>query len=578
MPSRNVMTQLTQCVLFLVGLAAFDSGWVSGQETGGRRYAILVGVKEYDQNQLKNLPFAENDVAELAEILKQSGFRRVELLTQAEGAKDARALPLAKTIRETIQGVLEDRNKEDLVLIAFAGHGLQFQGVKENYFCPMDAVLTDRSTLISLTEVYEQLKQSKAGGKLLLVDACRNDPLAGNARAAADIQVESKIRHQIPDPPGGVAAFFSCSAGQHAFEDETVKHGVFFHHVILGLNGAAKLKPREEVTWDSLVAYVKAEVPNTVKSLFGNSTRQIPEHRSQLRGSATLISLIRPPQPVEPVPVPSSPAAGVKVVPLVCPFTAGQAKAAQESLAKSLGKNVIEKNSLGMEMVIIPPGKFMMGSPANEADRSQNEGQVEVTLPAPFWLGKTEVTKGQWQKVMGTTPWKGESFVREGPDYAATHVTWDDVQKFLKKLSQRDGVTYRLPTEAEWEWSCRAGTSSRFSFGDNDSELDRYGWYGGMADEDNADTEEYAHQVGKKLANPFGLYDMHGNVWEWCEDVKIDQLPGGNNPKVLIGGNYRVVRGGSWNWSPHYSRSAFRLGLTPVARDYSLGFRISRNQ
>lgn len=329
MLSRNVMTQ---CVLFVLGFTAFDSGAVSGQETEERQYAPQLNVWEYDQ-----------------------------------------------------------------------------------------------------------LQQSQAAVKMLRVDACRNDPLAPNARAAGDVELKSETRPQIPDP--------ALSA--------------------------------------------KGKVP-----------------------------------------------------PLVWPFTAGQAKAAQESLAKSLGKNVIEKNSLGMELVIIPPGKFMMGSPANEEDRHQgedeDEGQVQVTLTAPFWLGKTEVTKSQWEKIMGTTPWKGQVFVEEGPDYAATDVSWDDVQKFLKKLSQRDGVTYRLPTEAEWEWSCRAGTSSRFSFGDNDSELDRYGWYGGIADEDNADAEEYAQQVGKKLANPFGLYDMHGNVWEWCEDVKIDQLPGGNNPKVLIGGNYRV--------------------------------------
>ena len=598
MLARHMMTRLTQWVLFVVGLAVFDCGFfdsgffdsgffdsgvfghkvVSGQETGGRKYAILVGVREYDRNQLKDLPFAENDVAELAEILKQSGFRRVELLTQAEGAKDAHALPLAKTIRETIQGVLEDRDKEDLVLIAFAGHGLQFKGEKENYFCPMDAVLTDRSTLISLTDVYEQLKQSKAGAKLLLVDACRNDPLAGNARAAGDVELQSKTRPQIPDPPGGVAAFFSCSAGQRAFEDETLKHGVFFHHVILGLKGEAKMKKREEVTWDSLVAYVKAEVPDTVKDLFGNSTRQIPEHRGELRGGATLISFIRPPQPVAPVPAPSSPAAKVKVAPLVWPFTAAQAKAAQESLAKSLGKNVVEKNSLGMELVIIPPGKFTMGSPANEAGRFTDEDQVEVTLPAPIWMGMTEVTQGQWEKVMGTTPWKGQSYVKEGPDYAATYVSWEDAQEFLKKLSQGDGFSYRLPTEAEWEWSCRAGTSSRFSFGDNDSELGRYGWYGGLFGDGNAKTEQYAHEVGKKLANPFGLYDLHGNVWEWCEDIKIDKLPGGNNPKVLAGGNVRVLRGGSWNDDPHLTRSAIRIRYSPDVRIFNVGFRISRTQ
>ena len=574
MPYRDVMTQL---VLFVVGLAVFGSGAVSGQETVGRKYAILVGVREYDRNQLKNLPFAENDVAELADILKQSGFRRVELLTQAEGAKKARALPLAKTIRETIKGVLEDRDKDDLVLIGFAGHGLQFKGEKENYFCPMDAVLTDRSTLISLTDVYEQLKQSKAGAKLLLVDACRNDPLAGNARAAGDVELQSATRPQIPDPPGGVAAFFSCSAGQRAFEDETLKHGVFFHHVILGLKGEAKLKKREEVTWDSLVAYVKSEVPDTVKDLFGNSTRQIPEHRGELRGGATLVSFIRTPQTVEPVPKPSSSSAAVKVAPLVWPFTSAQAKAAQETLAKSLGKNVIEKNSLGMELVLIPPGKFTMGSPPNEKDRDKDEDQVEVTLTSPFWLGKTEVTQGQWQKLMGTTPWKGQSWVKEGPDHAATYVSWDDAQEFIKKLSQRDGITYRLPTEAEWEWSCRAGTSSRFSFGDNDAELGRYGWYGAFNDGSSKD-EKNAHEVGKKLTNPFGLYDMHGNVGEWCEDVKTDKRPGGINPQVTTGSESRVFRGGSWYLIPRLSRSADRSGYAPDLRLYDIGFRISRTQ
>ena len=558
---------ITVSAFIWVGFADLGGAMASAQETVGRKYAILVGVRQYDRNQLRNLPFAENDVAEMAEILSQktSGFRRVELLTQTEGAKESRRLPLAKTIREALKGILEDRGKDDLVLVAFAGHGVQFKGEKENYFCPMDAVLTDRSTLISLTDVYEQLKQSKAGAKLLLVDACRNDPLAGVARDASE-RLASETRPQIPDPPGGVAAFFSCSAGQQAFEDHTLKHGIFFHHVILALKGEAKLAKREEVTWDSLVAYVKAEVPDTVKELIGNTTRQIPEHRGELRGGATLISFA------------SSTSNTGKPTALSWPFSAAQAKAAQDAFAKSLGKNVIEKNSLGMELVLIPPGKFTMGSPANEKDRKQDEDQVEVTLTSPLWLGKTEVTQAQWQKIMGTTPWKGQSNVKEGPDYAATYVSWKDTAEFLKKLSQRDGVTYRLPTEAEWEWSCRAGTSSRFSFGNNDSDLGRYGWYGGYFGDANAKEEKYAHEVGKKLANPFGLYDMHGNVWEWCEDVKIDKLPGGINPKVSTGGMDRVFRGGSWVFDQPATRSAYRNWDSPDFSDFNIGFRISRSQ
>ena len=555
---------------------------VQAQDTPVRKYAILVGVREYDRNQLKNLPFAENDVAELAVILSQSGFRRVELLTQTEGAKKSRSLPMAKTIREAISGILEDRQKNDVVLIAFAGHGVQFKGENENFFCPMDAVLTDRSTLISLTDVYEQLKLSNAGAKMLLVDACRNDPLAGHSRAAADVDLQGLASSKFAEPPEGVAAFFSCSAGQRAFEDESLQHGVFFHHVIKGLKGEAKNKKREEVTWDSLVAYVKSEVPDTVKDLFGNATRQIPERRGELHDEVAIVSFASknapPPIPSEtPSPTPKP---NVDPTSLRWPFTATEAKAAQEAWAKSMGKEVVEKNSLGMAFVLIPSGYFVMGSPDNEKGRGDDEDQVDVTITKPFWLGQTEVTQGQWKKIMGTAPWKDRPNVKEGPDYAANFVSWDDAQEFIKKLNQKEGLVYRLPTEAEWEWSCRAGTTSRWSFGESEKTLFKYAWFGGQVKGNSnasAKNEQYAHKVGLRQPNPFGLSDMHGNLMEWCEDVKSNKLPGGTDPVVTKGGNYRVLRGGSWRFGDSAIRSAKRSDLAhDDNRNDNLGFRVAR--
>ena len=258
-------------------------------------------------------------------------------------------------------------------------------------------------------------------------------------------------------------------------------------------------------------------------------------------------------------------------------FTASEAKATQERLAKSLGTKVVVKNSLGMELVLIPPGTFMMGTPPIEKGPKGKGNQMKVTLTSPFWLGKTEVTQGQWRKVMGTTPWKGKSGAKEGPNYPASNVHWNHVQEFVKELSKRDGATYRLPTEAEWEWSCRAGTSSRWSFGDNESDLGRFGWYG-MKSGGNTKSEHYAHEVGKKLPNPFGLHDMHGNVWEWCEDEKAEMLPGGTNPKVMNGTNQRVFKGGSWYDGANGTRSANRDSNWPGLQEGSLGFRVLRTQ
>ena len=561
--------------LVLLGCLGFGDAETQAQEKEVRKYAVLVGVRDYDRNQLRSLPYPENDVQELAEVLKSSGFRRVELLTQTAGAKQSRYLPMAKTIREALKGMLEDRSEGDLVLVAFAGHGVQFKGEKEHYFCPMDAVLTDKSSLISLTEVYQQLAESKAGAKLLLVDACRNDPLSGNSRDGGDVRLDSVTRPQLPDPPGGVAALFSCSAGQKAFEDESLKHGVFFHHVLLGLKGDAKLKNRDTVTWDGLVAYVKVEVPDTVKDLFGNSIRQIPEHKGELRGQVTIIGAATASVPVRPVPT----------IPIPNPSPGGFA-----------GTTAGEVKVLpsGIKLRWCPPGEFTMGSPVGEKNRGDDENQVQVTLTSGFWLGETEVTQGQWESLMHSTPWKGKKVsVVEGIEYAASYISHGDAGDgkleaesavdFCRRLTDQERKAgrlpsdwkYSLPTDAQWEYACRAGTNFRYSFGDDESKLSEYAWWGSAIGDGNAKTEKYPHKVAQKPANAWGLRDMHGNVWEWCSDWYDTKLAGGTNPEGPTTGTYRVLRGGSWHGNASYCRSASRIRFSPGRWSTEQGLRVA---
>ncbi len=237
-----------------------------------------------------------------------------------------------------------------------------------------------------------------------------------------------------------------------------------------------------------------------------------------------------------------------------------------------------------MELIEIPAGKFTMGSPEDEKDHQDDEAQVSVTLTKPFGLGKYEVTQGQWKSVMGTDPWKGKKHARSDKDCPTTWVSWDDATEFCKKLTTierqagklKANEKYRLPTEAEWEYACRAGTTTAYSFGDDENQLGDYAWFkGNVVDVD----EKYAHKVGMKKPNPWGLHDMHGNVWEWCSDCYGGALSGGTDPAGPDGGLYRVDRGGGWGDNPSYCRSASRYSGSPSYR-YSrdLGFRVARSQ
>jgi hypothetical protein len=196
---------------------------VLAQEPGrqrGERYALLVGVRRYDPNELRSLPYSEPDIIELAEVLKAKGYKpsNVVLMTQTAGTEDTRFLPLADHVRKELKLLLEDLEEEDSVLVALAGHGVQFRGESESYFCPADARLADKRTLLALSAVYKALEACRAGLKVLLVDACRNDPQSENSRARSVVDLESITRPQHTPPPGGVLAFFSCSEGEKAFE------------------------------------------------------------------------------------------------------------------------------------------------------------------------------------------------------------------------------------------------------------------------------------------------------------------------------------------------------------------------
>ena len=233
-------------------------------------------------------------------------------------------------------------------------------------------------------------------------------------------------------------------------------------------------------------------------------------------------------------------------------------------------------NPLGMKFIYILPGTFMMGSPANERGADDDEKQHQVTISRPFYLQATEVTQGQWKKVMGNNP---SYFKGCGDDCPVEWVSWTNVQEFIKRLNLMVGSDkYRLPTEAEWEYACRAGTTTRFYTG-NCLSTDEANYQGNFPFF-GCPKGKYKLKTGKVGGfppNPWGLYDMHGNVWEWCQDFK-GEYPLGHvtGPKGPLLGSSRVVRGGSWGRGALACRAAKRNSIPPMSRSNRIGFRLAK--
>lgn len=257
----------------------------------------------------------------------------------------------------------------------------------------------------------------------------------------------------------------------------------------------------------------------------------------------------------------------------VAPLSADEAKACQRNWAKYLAVPIDVKNTIGMKFALIPPGQFEMGSPKSEEWHRPNEVLHRVTLTKAFYMSVTEVAQAQWQIIMGSNP----SF-EIGDKLPVDTVTWDQAAEFCRKLTKKEGVTYRLATEAEWEYACRAGTTTPFHTGatisPDQANYDGNSTYGKGV---KGIFREGPSKVGSLAANAWGLHDMHGNVWEWCADWYAEYPKEAvRDPTGPAHGEHRIIRGGCWINFPAVCRSANRGEIPPRSWNFHTGFRVVR--
>jgi formylglycine-generating enzyme required for sulfatase activity len=505
---------------------------------------FLVGVRDYSQTgELTDLKFAEDDVHTLADLFSKAGVPsdNIVIMTQrAAAASKSRFNPRSDLIMKELRLVLEELGPDDSIIVGFSGHGLQFKDDPTNYFCPMDANPDPehKDTLVSLPEVYRMLTKSKAGTKLLLVDACRNDPLSATARAARRIDIEPAYSRPPDVFDGGTVAIFSCSESQRAFEHPDLKSGVFFHFINRAFSGEADTDNDQVIDLLELELFTIKNVQKWSRINLGKL--QTPERRGDAKGVVEL-------------------------------FRSGGKSSTMPRSTPTKSVEKIITNSIGMKFALIPNGTFMMGSLESEEGRESNEGpQHSVTISKDYYLGTYEVTQEQYQRIMGRNP----SYFN-GANNPVENVSWDDAVAFCMLLSELPeekaaGRVYRLPTEAQWEYACRAGSTSRFGFGDSNSKLGSYCWF-------YENSNRTTHPVGEKLPNAWGLYDMHGNVWEWCSDYFSDKYFSGaeTDPSGPVAGSSRAGRGGGWINVAASCGSARRTFDYPSDRDNYFGFRVA---
>jgi len=499
-----------------------------------QKYALVIGNANYTGLTKLNNPV--NDANDMAAALQGLGFTVDKVLDGSLDQIENAVIRLKNRLSVS---------KNSYGFFFYAGHGVQSNGV--NYLIPVGASIPTENSLrdraVSVKWALSELNDASNELNVVVLDACRNNPFPWARDSSRGLTV-------ISNQPADSIVVYATSAGSTA-ADGTGRNGLFTTQLLKNIK-----TPGLEVT--ELFRRTGADVAQA------SNRQQIPAVYSQFFGNAYLGSAPVVAAPVQPIPQPTpTPEATPQPYPAPAIQPAAQPVATPERVVTP-------------EMVRINGGTFTMGF------QSDNRDSVHSVTVSSFNMGKYEVTQKEYQEVMGTNPsgFKGDNLPVE-------LVTWYDAINYCNRKSQREGLTpaytvngenvtwnlkangYRLPTEAEWEYACRAGTTTNNNTGDRIS--DNTGWY-------SANSNSTTHPVGQKSANSWGLYDMHGNVFKWCWDwYGYYSSNTQTDPRGASSWSSRVYRGGGWNSSSSNLLSGHRYTNHPSFRYIGLGFRVARN-
>jgi formylglycine-generating enzyme required for sulfatase activity len=529
------MKKVSLVLLFLV--LSFSS--IAAQQ----KYALIIGNGTY--RNLRRLNNPENDANDMKTELQRLGFN-VDTIIDGDRVQMEEAI-------ERFRNRLSV-SKNSYGFFFYAGHGVQSGGT--NYLIPVDADIRSESYLgdraVSVQSMLNEINQAGNELNIVVLDACRDNPFSWGRGGFRGLQV-------VNNQPADSIIVYATSAGSTA-ADGTGRNGVFTSQLLKNL----KIP-------DLDVGELFRLTGGDVARVSGGSQR--PAVYNQFYGIAYLGSRPAAPAPApQPTPAPAPRPTPAPVHPAAPP-----------------------QRPISDGFVRIRGGTFTMGSPTSEVGYLDNEGPQHQVTVSDFYLGKYEVTQAEYRAVMGTNPsdFKGDTLPVE-------NVSWIDAVNYCNERSRKEGLNpaytvngmnvswnrnaqagtagYRLPTEAEWEYACRAGTKTPFSMGNNLTTSQAN--YNGNYPYSNAAKGTYREKtttVGSFAPNGWGLYDMHGNVREWCWDWYGNYGSGAQtDPVGASSGMYRVERGGCWNYTAQILRSAHRGGISPSYRSNSLGFRLVR--
>jgi len=478
---------------------------------GFRRVALVIGNSAYKDSPLAN-PI--NDAKSIGQALKAVGF---EVVMKFDRSK--------YEMEDDVDQITSDLSDGDAVFIFYAGHGLQIDNA--NYLVPVDARVTKKHHVsqrcVGTDYLMAALDASEASLRVLILDACRNNPFRGFSR--------SGTRGLIPiAAPRGTIVAYSTSPGTEAMDGDGNNSPYAKHFV-------SKLRDAHPKGLE--VNRLFREVAQAVRKETGQ--RPYRNFDDSMDDFMLIEAISGPPKTIT--------------------------------------------NSLKAELNLIPSGKFWMGAAPSAEGAKSKEAQHHVEIMKAFYLGATEVTQHEWFSVMNNRPWEERAYeehpmYESAPRNPATYINWEEANAFCRMLSKKENRVYRLPTEAEWEYACRANRQdrSKYSYGNGESQLSDHAWFHNRNSNERI-ADKAPQEVARKKPNGLGLFDMHGNVHEWCSDwfdrnYYSKSKSTIRDPQGPDSGTRRVMRGGAFSTPAKNCRSAHRSQFAPDVGSAHIGFRV----